>query len=788
MARSKFVIAFTLVGTVLSSAAHALGLGAIEAKSHLNQPLEARIPLLSTDAGEVDSLVVTLASAQAFERAGLSRSFALTKLKFQVVKGDKPFILVTTTQPVKEPFLNFLIEASWGRGRLVREFTLLLDPPVYAQQARPALVAPAKTSSATTAPSNVGPATTAAATLPGAALQGESLPALSEYGPVKSSDTLWKIASRVRPDNSVTINQTMVALYHANPNAFIDGDMNRLKRGQILRVPDRNSMARIDVAKANAEVRAHAERWRHGQESIAAADGAGQPAQDEARAKLKVVAPGGSGGEQAASSLLDRDLQATPETLRQLQNELRLSEESLASLKAENEELKQQVAVLQQQLNTAERLVNISAEQPLAATSVKPAEQAQTQPEAAAEAGEKPAAEPKPAETAQVEAQPSAETKPQQVEQKAAEQKPAAPKPAKPAKKAAPPPPEPGFFDDVTNIGIVGGIGALLAALGYLIWRRRAANKDEAEQAVIVIDTPEAEPEPEPQVEQAPQFDQIDDELTVDAPSADLAPDNDSLGEIDVYMAYGRYDQAQAVAVKALEQDPSRSDLRLKLLEILALLHDRGGFEEQARILRDQVGPSHPDWERAVSMGRDIAPDSPLFRPEGAPSEPAPAAAVVDFGDLDLDPVPEQTRAPIDEPLAFEPAAEPVEQAPAADSADDLVLDFDLDEPAAPARPVEEKPAAAELPSLDFDLSETGRAVESEPLDNVIEFSVPDLGGAPEVAEDDVLDEVSTKLDLARAYLDMGDAEGARSLLDEVLSEGTARQRGEAEALLKQIA
>lgn len=131
MARTKLAVALALVGAALSPNANALGLGAVDVQSSLNQPLSARIPLYPANPEEIETLTVSLASVEAFQRAGVDRPFSLTQLRFQVVRGDNPHVRVFTEQPVKEPFLDFLIEADWAKGRLVREFTLLLDPPVY---------------------------------------------------------------------------------------------------------------------------------------------------------------------------------------------------------------------------------------------------------------------------------------------------------------------------------------------------------------------------------------------------------------------------------------------------------------------------------------------------------------------------------------------------------------------------------------------------------------------------------------------------------------------------------
>src|SRR5690606_8276918 len=248
MARTKLAVALVLAGAISASSAHALGLGAIEVKSALNQPLDARIPLLPADAGELETLSISLASPEAFQRAGVDRPFSLTRLRFQVVRGEQPHIRVYTEQPVKEPFLDFLIQADWDRGRLIREFTVLLDPPIYAG----AGVAPAPVVQAAPVVPAAG-----AAVQPGrpAVQAAAAAPAVSTYGPVTASDTLWKIANRVRPDSSVSVNQVMIALLRANPEAFIGGDINRLRRGSVLRVPELAQIAAVDPAEANREVR-----------------------------------------------------------------------------------------------------------------------------------------------------------------------------------------------------------------------------------------------------------------------------------------------------------------------------------------------------------------------------------------------------------------------------------------------------------------------------------------------------------------------------------------------------
>jgi pilus assembly protein FimV len=745
MARSRFAIAFTLIGTVLSSAAHALGLGAIETKSALNEPLDARIPLISAETGELESLAVALASANAFERAGVRRPFHLSRLKFEVIRGDRPYVHVTTEKPIKEPFLDFLVEANWPRGRLVREYTLLLDPPIYA---------PNPQTQAVTAPApQAAPAQSRASATSARAEQAPTqIPVQSqgprEYGPVKSSDTLWKIANSLRPDEGVTVNQMMVALLQANPQAFIDGDINRLKRGAVLRVPERSVVTRLDAAAATAEVRQQMARWRQDQQPAEPA----QSPQPTEQARLRVVAPSGSGGEQAASSLTDRELEPTTEAVNQLQRELTLSEESVAGLQAENEELKAQLEALKQQVSSLERVVNLEAEQPLPG---------QTQTAA--------------------EAQPVAEAQP-------AEAEPVQAPAAQPAAPAAEQPPMLDLVAEPRNLGILGGLAVVLAGLLALLFRRRRQGEPapEASAAPAVVKAPEP-------LADEPEF---EDEPVAQAavPHADQMPlESDALGEAEVYLAYGRYDQARQVVAKALEQEPQRADLHLKLMEIMALTHDADGFENQARLLHEQVGADDPSWQQAQEMGREFLPNSPLFgqedefevdaSPVAVADEPAtPESNELDFGEF-----------------AFDKKSAVLDEAPEPQAADDFSTDFDLDLAVAEPVPAENDldfgldPTAAAAPvesedALDFGLDEPGELAQ-EPAVNVVEFTLPeDEANEQSLDSLEELDEAGTKLDLARAYLDMGDSEGARSLLDEVLAEGSAMQKRQAEDLLREIA
>src|SRR5690606_31780857 len=260
-------------------AASALGLGDIELKSALNQPLQAEIGLVSATPEELEGLKISLASHETFRRYGLDRPDFLSGLQFTVARDaqGRNVIRVTSRESIAEPFVTMLIEASWPRGRLLREYTVLLDPPVLLpapsvatavsppatratdgtaivrSEPRPAATSP----SSAPAPSAVTPPRTTAVPPPAVAPGGTYT--------VQRADTLWDIASRMRPAG-ISINQMMIALYEANAQAF-DGNINLLRAGAVLRVPEIADLQAISAASANAEVQRHNEAWQSGEQT-----------------------------------------------------------------------------------------------------------------------------------------------------------------------------------------------------------------------------------------------------------------------------------------------------------------------------------------------------------------------------------------------------------------------------------------------------------------------------------------------------------------------------------------
>ncbi len=276
-----------------------LGLGELELNSALNQSFDARIVLLKAKPDELDSLTIGLADMDAFRKAGIDRPFILSKLRFAVISNETgpDYIRITSPEPIREPFLDFLIEVNWSRGRLLREYTVLLDPPVYEATVE---VAEFEAPEAAAAPTREAPSYAAPVEAPKMVESRPSPPAPSapdishdvqygpghipdyaphpaavdgEYGPVIAGDTLWSLAKHFRPDTSVSVQQMMLALLRANPNAFSRDNVNGLYKDHILRIPDRDEVTALNKAEALAEVKGQYALWDEYRQTVASTAG-----------------------------------------------------------------------------------------------------------------------------------------------------------------------------------------------------------------------------------------------------------------------------------------------------------------------------------------------------------------------------------------------------------------------------------------------------------------------------------------------------------------------------------
>lgn len=695
-------LGWVLAAILLPGPAFALGLGKLVLDSGLNEPLEARIELLSPTRAELDSLAVGLADSEAFERAGVERLFILSGIKFELQESESgtDFIRVYSRDAIREPFLNFLVEINWSKGRLVREYTVLLDPPLYDPGIRAPVVrtpGPAPLPVETDADADAMPATAADSAAVAMAWSG------GDYGPTVQNDTLWSIASRMRPDESVSIQQMMLALYRTNPEAFINNNINGLRKGQILRMPSAQEIAALSREQALAEVQSQHAAWDPGRaaEAVApapqvapAAPAAPAPAAAPAapvdsgarEAELRLVAPGTSGTGAGAG------------TGAAAGKGLELANEQLSALTQENIDLKSRLTEAETIIEDLKRLIALKDDELAALQSkmgAQPGEAPAAAPGPAAEPAPVPAEEtPAPAPEAKTEPAAKPEAKPEAAPEKAAtpEQKPAPAKaPAPAAAEKAAPKGDGGIVDTLVsmlkaNLVIIGAVlGAILAVVGGLAFmahrKRTEAVEAEDEAASAAVQFPDfagseeetilpgaaAEEEPEVEERGAGKEPESAAAAVAVAPAAKApaaktpappapvaeAPQEDPLAEVNVFLAYEHFDQAEEFVREAIKREPDNLEFHSKLLEVFYAANDRRKYEEAARVLHDKVGGAGPHWDMALAMWQEISPGRALF---SEPSGEEEAAAPTGVGRIDL--------------TAKEKAAD----------ADDGGLDFDLGE------------------------------------------------------------------------------------------------------------
>ncbi|MCW8193255.1 hypothetical protein F6455_00455 [Proteobacteria bacterium 005FR1] len=700
----KLTFTVGLVGALCSTWAHSLGLGEIKLNSSLNQPLDAEIKLLQVRNLTEEDILVTLAKAEDFQRFGVDRIFFLQNLKFDVQLDNPagPLVRVTTDEPVREPFLIFLLEAESPQGgRLLREYTLLLDLPVFAdqpaqpvqgaqsQQARApqtqtrtpqAQVAQSQSQAPAPQPQQAQGAEEPPRAQPAPERSVSSRAGIDVYGPVQPNDTLWEIAERVRPNSGISVQQSMLALQRANPEAFIDGNINLLKRGQVLRIPTEGEFASVDRGSAVTEVAYQNERWsaaRRGEvtgaELQASSSRPSVANQSQApRGQLTIAAPGvtDSAGERSGAGDDSAEVEA-------LENELALTADELNATQRENAELSARVAELEEQIATMERLIEVSNEE-LRAMQLA-AEQGQQGDAAADLLAETEAVEPLNTPTVATDAE---------VQPAVAAAEPAPQPGAQPERMVVTQSlPQPTLVDQLmANLWyLLGGLFAVLGGVAYLLHRRRQQEEEADVYETALEDNMFAQEQTDYAAESddfanaefAEAMELGDDEPAAFEDSAELVESvepetGDAVGEADIYIAYGKYDQAEEMLQKAIAREPENLDARLKLLEVysetrnaekfdleygqLMALGDAAataragelrsaipGVEEYAGALPTQESQVDEQEFSLADDGIDFdtaleASDDELSL-EGESSETADAAqsGASDFGDLSLD-------------------------------------------------------------------------------------------------------------------------------------------------------
>ncbi len=898
----------------------ATGLGEINVSTYLGQPLKAEIDLVAVERADKSGIVVKLASVEAFKNAGIDYPYSLPKLKFEVVNRDHgdPYVKVTSAQTINEPFVTILVEATWSSGKLLREYTFLLDPVDFNVQAKsapvkpiqpvvatpiapavpetpspviipaaPVVVAPApimqapadaQPAAAEVAQPAAEPTTTQPETAPVAEIvSGEATEAVEdeeeelvpvfeeveqEEVTVERGDTLSMIALQVKPAE-VSLDRMLVAMYRANTDAFVGRNMNRLKTGKIIRLPDADELESVQQSEAVKEVRAHVVDWNAYRQQLASvrAEAREQVGRQESSGKItSAVTEKETAGKEAAKGVLklskgeapgDKSVGGSKPTAQDKANAK--AEEAVAKNKA-LKEVQERTALLEKNLKDLQRLAELK----------KKALTGQAASGVAA------------ASSAAATAQPKVE-----------------------APVVVTPPPEvvveTSLLDTVLQdpmllagaVGlllVLGGAGYMLARSGKLKFSlpklpslkmpslKRGKTKAETEdenQATVKIAAP-ITPSPDTgDYTQPPAT-----ETTTITSNADEV---DPIGEADLFLTFGRDAQAEAVLKEALVSNPNNNPVKLKLLSIYANRKDTNSFYSLAREIKD--GGDESAWNEAAALGRDMEPGNPFYGGDGSSSgQSTEAKAKTEEHSVDFDlgfgttsfqtsqvddfmstvvtpsmPHEQTTVLTADElrvshetPMDFDvtgthadTAAEGGTDENPAFNMDEMIFDITSSRQSMSASgsssvsTAPTKPEEASIEDLIFDVTTTNQgqpaamAAAAEPApasapaaDDVMSFTLDfptdfktepaakapapvDIGlseislnldnlSAPvtpsvSAAKDERWQEVATKLDLAKAYQEMGDENGAKEILEEVLRDGDEQQRASAQTMLKQL-
>ncbi|MFZ1391686.1 MAG: FimV/HubP family polar landmark protein [Dokdonella sp.] len=843
--------------------ASALGLGAIQVQSGLNQPLVAEIPIIQSAPGEAEGLIVQLASDDDFERVGMNRASIGVPVQFSLGKNARgePVIKVTSQEIVREPFVGLLLEANWPKGRLLREYTVLLDPPVMAPAVKgssavavaakeperaPAQALPS-TKPAEKAPPAVAaaPAKASAPVKPAAPPKSEPASRVAggnEYGPVAAGETLGEIARATRPGEQVSINQMMLALLKSNPNAFFKDNINALKRGAVLRIPSAEEVAASGSARdAAAAVRAQIDEWRGNVSSAPTLVADTTPAATRSSAasstvtatsdeRLALVPPregkagqdsadrpsGGRSGD-SGNTATKAELARVKEALtskEQESGELKSRLKDLEDIKGKNEklislqntELAEMREKLKQLQDQGAKAAAAAASAPKATATVAPVADAtivatptpetpakSSAPTAAAADGKitkddiwgnsdgkpatpaaapsvtTPAASPAAGDTTAPATAPpatrgdsastttlttpTASTPASTLDKPvstAAEPKKAAPKPA--AKKPVPTPTKPAvsaepWYMQPWVLGAAGIGGLLLVVAGLFGLRKRKPVPAPARTSIA--------------------------NAFGDSPIGSPALGDDAEAE-------------EQALIEQVQADPSNAGAHLELLSLYYAQGASSKFEAAAEDMYAYVAdPNQPDWREVRAMGEELVPHNPLFSNRNA--------LAGDMADLDAPGSYHFDEPSTGDATGFPDFADEEAALPSQRSAHDATMattampaidvsGFDLGE-------VRDTQPASSDTSFSFDLPPIPAAASPRaPVSVDLDLEAP--GHAADVSDEEFFageDAIGTKLDLAKAYLDMGDPEGARSMLEEVLAEGGPAQQDEARRLISEL-
>jgi len=858
-------------------AAQALSLGQINVKSTLGEPLAAEIDILDINPDEAATLVTKVASLEAFKAAGLDYNAAVSGLRATLSQrsNGKQYIKLTGDKPVNDPFVDMIIEANWNTGRIVRDYTMLFDPPSFRATSPTPTPTLAQTSKAPQSAANAksaAPATQvkAAKAEPNSVVKKAANTDTPQQVTVKPGETASHLAGVYKPVN-VSLDQMLVALLRTNPDAFVNNNVNRLKAGSLVDLPSEAQAAETPPAQATQMILAQSQDFNNFRRSLASH----APAADIAPAKREA-----SGKVQASVDDKKTPLVST--------DKLTLSKGNLPSTNSA-----EQVAQARNAKVAADRaaelaknlqdLSKIAAASSAAVGSSAPAAKASAA--ASASTAVPSAAIPSVAVAS------AADVSSAPVTPAITAQAPAKPKPLA---KAPEPVAEPSFLDDLLdNPMLPWGAGGLIAMLAVLAIYRANQRKKSGAQDSIFADS-KLQPESFFGGTGGRNVNTNDggvagSSMMYSPSQLDAVDDVDPVAEADVYLAYGRDLQAEEILKDALRTTPDRLTIQQKLLEIYAKRRDAKAFESIATLSFNLTNGTGPDWERICEKGLALEPDNALYLPGGQPlsefkttlnandidapantqtaeastQEPAKPSTIHDLGNLDLDldldfsldepqltehtgagelsdppeiphalvaemtadataPTNEDSPATLDDlPTAFamDTSITPIEptQPPApaldsnANSESDADLDFDLDleDPTSQPAPLD-TPPKTEPATLAADLHGDTGAMAFDLGDLSLDFSstkagdLPNLGdmAEPSAADQAALDNpetqpggyadvdgdpLETKLALADEFKAIGDEDGARALIEEVMAEASGEVKERAERALKKL-
>ena len=711
MKRVSILAAGVLSAAIIPRDGWALGLGELTLHSYLNEPFRAEVALLESDAFDDSDVLVGLASEVEFERLGVSRDFFLTRINFQVESDELGRrVVLTTDAPLREPYLDLVVEARWPDGRLLREYTVLIDLPPRPMVAE-GQDAPVEKAAQLANQAIVSEAGRTDAQTGGYGTDVAMRPTAGAQYLVTSTDTLWRIASEGAAPG-ISVQQTMLEIVAANPAAFEAGNINGLKSGYVLQIPDYDDI-QVDPEVALSEVALQNEEWGRGipRESrglTLVADS------DSESAEAPVAPSGGPDADLDPALLVESDTEsASPAPL----------DASGASNAEDLQALIMTVSRLQESVDSLE---------------VKLAER-----------------------DAELVSLRSALT----------EQQAAKPVPVVMEAPAAPGP------QPIPLWPFLAGLATLLVGTGLLIWRR------------LRPDT-ESEPVGRGDLEDASPNADTDEASNPSRLSDPQIKASKAVEEAQTYIAYGRTDQAVEVLSDALAEGLTSDALNMCLLECYVELEQ---FAEADELLeRLEQGDDPELFERARRMRQDADNMPPALSSRGLVVghteervEPSQEASVLSELSFSTEPNFAQTKS-----LVSEKPIEPSQPA--------SLIDDEQELPMAMRESVDDDPATE---SAAGSVMPGDGTAAGEPSPDTSGLALTPLDHETDVAETPVaegsdMDEsiygvetnpVDSKLDLARAYLDMGDEDGARPVLMEVIKEGDLTQQAEARELFLRL-